>query len=64
MSTNLETAIAIKASQYKAALEEVREYFDQRADISDRTDGAGRPFPNEEMQMLNIIDEALGRSGY
>lgn len=45
------------------ALQEAREYFDGRADITDRTDDLGRPFPNEEMVMLALIDEALAKAG-
>jgi hypothetical protein len=37
------------------ALEEVRDYFDQRADISAKNENA----PNEEMRLLASIDEAL-----
>lgn len=42
-----------------AALEEAREYFDQRADISAKNENA----PNEEMRLLAVIDAALSRGG-
>lgn len=42
-----------------AVLSEVREYFDQRADISDKSDEDGTPHPNVEMRMRDEIDAAI-----
>ena len=41
-------------------LNELWEYFDNRADISDRTDDDGTPYPNEEMWLLSEINYVLG----
>lgn len=42
----------------RAALEEVQEYFDARADAEYFTDVAG-PVGNEEMRLLTIVRAAL-----
>jgi len=41
------------------ALNEAGEYFDNRADISDRTDDDGTPYPNEEMTRLTELNTCL-----
>ncbi len=44
----------------RGVLGEAWDYFDNRADISDRTDDDGSPYPNEEMSLLSEINEVLG----
>lgn len=50
---------AREIEQLRSALDEVREYFDQRVDISAKNENA----PNEEMRLLSVIDAALSRGG-
>jgi hypothetical protein len=50
----------IKAME--AALEQCAEYFRERSDVVDGDYGI--PAPNEEMQLLTEIEEALGKGGY
>lgn len=40
------------------ALEEVREYFDNKADADHDQDG---PIPNEELRLLALVDDALAQ---
>lgn len=42
-----------------AALEECRDYFDTRADVTD--DGEGRPQANTELRLWEQIDATLAR---
>lgn len=44
-----------------AVLHEVREYFDQRADIASYSDETG-DVPNEEMKLLAEVDEAIAKA--
>jgi len=46
----------------RATLEQCAEYMDSRSDIAGNDDD-GRPFPNEEMSLLNEINAALGEDG-
>ena len=57
------TALAIKAERdrMEAALEECEEYFDQRADAEYFTDSPS-PVGNEEMTMLVLVRQALGKA--
>lgn len=43
-----------------AALEEVREYLDDRADVNDGPDG--KPVANSAMQLLQVVDAALTKA--
>jgi hypothetical protein len=45
--------------EMESALNECAAYFDQRADISSEHNEDGSPRPNEEMQLLQMIEEAL-----
>ncbi len=51
----------IDSEQLRNVLDEVWEYMDARADVSDRTDDDGTPYPNAEMQLLSEINGVLGR---
>jgi hypothetical protein len=44
------------------ALDLVVDYLSQRSDVVDGD--YGQPAPNEEMQLLTEIEEALGKGGY
>lgn len=48
---------ANRIKELEAALEEALEYFKDRYDVRDGSDGV--PAPNKEMQMGQMIDEAL-----
>jgi hypothetical protein len=49
-----------KIAKLEAALDECREYFEDRAD-ADQEPGDSYPRGNEEMKLLVTIDQATGR---
>ena len=53
-----------RIAELTAELVECRDYFDNRADISNEHDEDGSPRPNEEMRRLVSIDECLHGKGY
>lgn len=57
-------ALVVKAVKSRgdliAALQECEDYFDQRADADCDQDGY---IPNEEMKLLTLVRDALGKAG-
>jgi len=53
-----------RIAELTAELVECRDYFDNRADISNEHDEDGSPRPNEEMRRLVSIDECLHGPGF
>jgi hypothetical protein len=56
---NGHTCNAVKLAKYEGALLECLEYFEDRYDVVDGD--YGQPKANREMQMGQMIEEALGR---
>jgi hypothetical protein len=56
---NLKSTVSIAelVAAYRAALEEVRDYLDDRADVNDGVDG--RPVANDAMRLLQTVNAAL-----